>query len=86
MFVLTTSCCCLFPKIFIVALLRNLKCNLCNVHNNKFNGFLVKQAPGWGPEQRESGKTLLYPLIIIIVIIIIIIIIIILISFIILKI
>jgi hypothetical protein len=27
--------------------------------------FLVKWIPGRGPEQRESGKTVLYPLIII---------------------
>ncbi len=25
--------------------------------------FLVKQVPGWGPEQRESCKTVLYLLI-----------------------
>ncbi len=30
--------------------------------------FLVKQVPGWGLEQRESGKIVLYPLIIIILI------------------
>ncbi len=27
--------------------------------------FLVNWVPGWGPEQRESGKTVLYVLIII---------------------
>jgi hypothetical protein len=27
--------------------------------------FLVKQVPGQGPEQREFGKTVIYPLIII---------------------
>ncbi len=32
--------------------------------------FLVKWVPGWGSEQRESGKTVLYPLIIIIIILI----------------
>jgi hypothetical protein len=31
--------------------------------------ILVKQVPGWGPEQRESGKTVLYLLIIIIILI-----------------
>ncbi len=30
--------------------------------------FLEKQVPGWGPEQRESGRTVLYLLIIIILI------------------
>ncbi len=35
------------------------------------NVFLVKQGPGPGPEQRESGKTVLYPRIIIIIIILI---------------
>ncbi len=32
-----------------------------------FEGFLVKRVPGWGPEWRESCKTVLYPLIIIII-------------------
>ena len=31
--------------------------------------FLVKWVPGWGPEQRESGKTVLYLLIIITILI-----------------
>jgi hypothetical protein len=31
-----------------------------------FFNFLVKWVPGRGPVQRESGKTVLYPLIIII--------------------
>ncbi len=30
--------------------------------------FLVKRVPGWGPEQRESEKTVLYPQVIIILI------------------
>ncbi len=32
--------------------------------------FLVKQVPGRGPEQRESGKNVLYVLIIIIIVLI----------------
>ncbi len=32
--------------------------------------YLVKQVPGRGPEQRESGKTVLYLLIVIIILII----------------
>ncbi len=32
------------------------------------NFFLVKRVPGWGPEQRESEKTVLYLQIIIILI------------------
>jgi hypothetical protein len=31
--------------------------------------FLVKWVPGWGPEQRESGKTVLYPVMINIILI-----------------
>jgi hypothetical protein len=34
-----------------------------------FNVFLVKWVPGWGPEQRENVKTVLYKLIIIFVLI-----------------
>ncbi len=37
--------------------------------NEQFNiFFLVKRVPGWGPEQRESEKTVLYPQIIILLI------------------
>ncbi len=31
--------------------------------------FLVKRVPGRGPEQRESDKTVLYPLIVVIILI-----------------
>jgi hypothetical protein len=34
----------------------------------EFFFFLVKRVPGWGPEQRESEKTVLYPQIIILLI------------------
>jgi hypothetical protein len=33
------------------------------------SAFLVKRVEGRGPEQRESGKTVLYPLIIIVILI-----------------
>jgi hypothetical protein len=39
------------------------------VENGSFFVFLVKKVPGRGPEQRESGKTVLYLLIIIIILI-----------------
>jgi len=43
----------------------------CQKGNNNvfYFHFLVKQVLGRGPEQRESGKTVLYPLIIIIILI-----------------
>jgi hypothetical protein len=37
--------------------------------NNQSKFFLVKRIPGQGPEQRESGKTVFYPLIVIIILI-----------------
>jgi len=41
-----------------------------SVHKTEFSSyFFVKRVPGQGPEQRESGKTVLYLLIVIIILI-----------------
>ncbi len=59
-----------FPSFIMTILLQFLSrrirqhCYLLQCFSSWYS-FLVKRVPGWGPEQRESEKTVLYPQIII---------------------